>query len=129
MDDLAGKVKYYMAYVFWHYKSNYGDNYSNIRTEEEYERWFEEFTWKATCDYYEGYDIVKKYPVAEFFNYTIDKYDEILSYINQYYGDGSELQDCSSENVMRHYAYVYVKNNIHLFYELCKPEVLDEKHI
>lgn len=129
MDDLAGKVKYYMAYVFWHYKSNYGDNYSNITTETEYERWFEEFKWKATCDYYDGYDIVKKYPVAEFFNYTIDKYDDILRYINEYYGTDYVLQDCSSENVMRHYAYVFVNKNTHIFYDLCKPDILDEKHI
>lgn len=133
MDDLAGKVKYYMAYVFWHYKSNYGDNYSNITTETEYETWYEEFKWKAICDFNEGYDIVKKYPVAEFFDYTIDKYEDILSYINTYYretqGEEYILQDCSSENVMRHYAYVYVKNNNHIFYDLCKPEILDEKHI
>jgi hypothetical protein len=129
MDNIADKVKYYMAYVFWHYKSNYGDNYSNIKTEMEYERWFEEFKWKATCNYYEGYDIVKKYPVGEFFNYDMESYEDILSYINNYYretqGEEYILQDCSSENVMRHYAYIYVNKNNRLFYDLCKPELSD----
>jgi len=129
MDNLSDKVKYYMAYVFWHYKNNYGDNYCNIRNEIEYEQWFEEFKWKATCDYYEGYDVVKKYPVGEFFNYAMDTYEDILSYINTYYretqGEYYLLQDCSSENVMRHYVYVYVNRNNQLFYDLCKPELID----
>jgi hypothetical protein len=125
MDDLEGKIKYYMASVFYHYKNNYGDNYDNINTECEYEKWFEEFKWNATCDYENGYDISRKYPYGEFFKYDDTIIQNVIIYINDYYrkvsGDDYILSDHSPINIMRHYTYTYVNNNINLFYSLCKP--------
>jgi hypothetical protein len=129
MDDIIGKAQYYIASVFYHYKSNYGDNYDNITIENDYEQWFEEFKWKATCDYENGYDISRKYPEGEFFQYNTDLFQEVVNYINDYYqevsGNDYILTDYSSTNVMRHYIYVYVKRNSDFFYCLCKPEKMD----
>ena len=129
MEHIGGKAKYYMASVFHHYKSNYGDNYDNICREDEYSEWFEEFKWKATCEYEESYDISRKYPVGEFFQYDTNLFQDVVNYINDYYqevsGDRYILSDYSPINVMRHYIYVYVNRNTDFFYSLCKPENLN----
>jgi hypothetical protein len=128
MENIVGKIKYYMASVFHHYKSNYGDNYENINRLDDYDKWFEEFKWKATCDYEEGYDISRKYPIGEFFQYDVNLFQYVVNYINDYYrevlGEEYILNDYSPINVMRHYIYVYVNRNTNLFYLLCKPESL-----
>jgi hypothetical protein len=128
MDDIEGKIKFYIASVFCHYKSNYGDNYNDIIREDEYENWFEEFKWNAICDYDYGYDIAKKYPYGEFFKYDETIFQNVIAYINNYYqrvsGNDYILTDYSPINVMRHYTYVYVNNNSKLFYLLCKPTKL-----
>jgi hypothetical protein len=129
MEDISGKAKYYMASVFHHYKSNYGDNYDNICREDEYNEWFEEFKWKATCECGEGYDISRNFPVGEFFQYDTNLFQDVVNYINDYYietsGDENILDDHSPINVMRHFIYVYVNRNTDLFYSLCKPENLN----
>jgi hypothetical protein len=129
MEHIGGKAKYYMASVFHHYKSNYGDNYDNISREDEYNEWFEEFKWKVTCDYTDGYDITRKFPVGEFFQYDTNLFQDVVNYINDYYrevsGDEYILNDYSPTNVMRHYIYVYVTRNTDFFYSLCKPENLN----
>jgi len=126
MENISGKAKYYIASVFHHYKNNYGDNYDNITDEDEYKKWFEEFKWKATCDYENGYDITRKYPCGEFFNYDVSLFEDVVKYVNDYYTEnlGGEyiMTDYSPENVMRQYIYVYVNCNIDLFYSLCKLE-------
>ena len=128
MEQLEGKAKFYMASVFHHYKTNYGDNYDNITTENEYVIWFDEFKWKAVCDYEEGCDITRKYPIGEFFQYDTNLFQDVVNYINDYYieffGDEYILYDYSPKNIMRHYIYVYVKSNTDFFYSLCKPENL-----
>jgi hypothetical protein len=128
MENIEGKIKFYIASVFCHYKLNNGDNYNYIHKEYDYDKWFEEFKWNAICDYEYGYDIAKKYPCGEFFNYDDVIFQNIITYINDYYqrvlGNDYILSDYSPVNVMRHYTYVYVNNNSNLFYSLCKPSNL-----
>ena len=129
MEDINGKIKYYIATCFFHYKNNYGDNYKNITRQCEYDNWFEEFIWNVTCDYVDGYDITKKYPIGEFFKYDTTTFEDVINHINDYYrevsGDDYILSDHSPINVIRQYNYVYVKRNIHIFYSLCKPDILE----
>ena len=102
MENIGGKAKYYMASVFHHYKNNYGDNYDNIDREDEYNEWFEEFKWKATCDCDEGYDISNKFPPGEFFQYDTNLFQDVVNYINDYYIEtieGGKVYDSKKNEV------------------------------